>query len=176
MRNYIKKVDLKEFSEKYDRSSLSFKYTLQGTIEAVVGESPIICLDFTPSGYDDPKCFKNGEFDQTLIDPNSHFIVSVSNFDVYTDKLTDTQKRELLGLMHSHKPYSQNFYNDYREYHIKKLKKEYEKRIKVAELLKTSLTRIKGAKYYNEYIKSINEEYRHKIQEIQLSFTQSERV
>ena len=176
MRNYIKKVDLKEFADKYDKSTLSFKYTLQGTMEATVGDSPIICLDFTPSGYEDPKCFRNGEFDQTLIDPSSHFIVSVSNLDVHSDKLTDKQKRQLLELMHSYKPYSQNFYNDYREYHIKKVKKEYEKRIKVAELLKTPLTRTKGAAYYNEYIKSINEEYRNKIREISLSFTPSERI
>lgn len=177
MKNYTSKVDLSTFSKRYNRSNLSFKYTLVDS-ESTINKKgePVINLSFTPSGYDDPKYFIDGEFSPENVENRKIFTVTVSDFEVSGATLTPPQKRELIKTMHEGKYYTQKFYDDYRDFHRSKLEKELNVKLAVMNRFKDALIRSKGEKHYNQYIQLLKQEYRDKIDAVQYAFTQWERT
>lgn len=175
MKYYIQNVSENDLESRFKRSNLSFKYTLLSSEVLSDTKVPTMVMHLSPSGYDNPKCFKNGKFMPELIKPSTYFDVLVTDYDVVSDTLTDDQKRDLLKLMHENRPYSSQYFVDYRKHHIKYLNSELAKRLKVADRLRIPLTRSKGEKYYNEFVQSIKEEYRKKINDVQIAFTPAER-
>ena len=176
MKNYIDEVNGDEFTARFNRSNLSFKYKIVG-IEKIqnVKMQPAICLLLSPSGYDDPRCFVNGEFDPSKIRSSSQFPVEVTDFEVIGN-LTNAQKRELLKTMHENKPYTEEYYSAYRNYHKTKLNRELSTKLKIMQKFEASLIKSKGKKYFDQLVQSTKEEYRTRQEENQFAFTQWEKV
>ena len=173
---YTDKVNLTEFEKRFKRSNLSFKYTLLDCTPDInkKGET-VIVLTLTPSGYDNPKYFINGEFNPEAVENKKLFTIVVSDFDVSGSTLSKPQKRLLFKTMHEGKPYTQSFYSDYKDYHRARLEKELNTKLAVMNRFKDALIKNKGQKHVDLYEKSLKEEYRDQIDELQYVFTQWEK-
>lgn len=176
MKYYIQYVEeANDIESRFKRSNLSFKYNLLSHEFTNDTKHPTVVMHLSPSGYDNPKCFKNGKFIPENIKPDSYFDVYVTDFEVLSENLNDEQKKDLLKLMHQNRSYTRKYYVDYRKHHIEKLRNMLAQRLRVAERLRLPLTRARGEKYYNDFVKSIKDEYNRKIEDVQITFTPAER-
>ena len=163
-----------KLKSRFNRSNLSFKYKLLDVdLITNVKMQPALSLQLSPSGYDDPNCFVNGEFHPSKIRESSQFTVEITDFDV-VGKLTESQKHELLKLMHEKEYYSGKYFSDYRRYHKKIIDAQYKEKIEQVVRLGPALIRAKGEKYYNNFLFSIKKEYEEELQKNEFVFTQWE--
>jgi len=173
-KTYIESYDISKLEKRFNRSNLCFKYKLHSVEQIInVNMQPAISLVLSPSGYDDPKCFVDGEFHPSKVRESSKFAVEITDFEV-AGKLTKSQKRELLKLMYEKEPYSEKYFSDYRKFHKKKIDTEFQTRINYIERLRSEFIRKKGEKFYNNLLLSIKKEYEATIRENQYVFTKWE--
>ena len=175
MRHFITHVNNEELVSRFNRSNLSFKYFIVSIEDGATEKGePAKYMVLSPTGYNDRKCFRNGEFDQSKISKTQQFMVEITDFEVESEKLTDTQKYELQKMMFENKKFTQTYVRMYKKYHSKKIDKEFLPKLELAEKLRSFFVRRKGEKWFKQYLSSIQQEYQDKKLNLELAFTQAE--